>query len=98
MLGLLKVRELMTEAGVYTDALFEDVVYQSAEFFESSERLHLDIKDQFEKDYSTNYKGMGAREKVASGIIDAYEQLSGKKLVAKPFAITMPAPQKQVAA
>lgn len=90
MLGLLKVRELMTESGVYTDALFEDVVYQSAEFFESSERLHLDIKDEFEKVYPTNYRGMGAREKVASGIIDAYEKLSGNKLVAKPFAITMP--------
>ena len=41
---------------------------------------------------------MGVREKVASGIIDAYEQLSRKKLVAKPFAISMPVVQQQVAA
>lgn len=90
MLGFLKVRELMIEAGVYTDSLFEDVVYQASEFFESSERLHLDIKSEFEKIYPTNYKGMGIREKVASGIIDAYETLSGKTLVPKPFDISMP--------
>lgn len=90
MLGLLKVRELMVGAGIYTDALFEDVIYQASEFFESSERLHLDIKDEFEKTYPTNYKGMGVREKIASGIIDAYEKKSNKSLVTKPFAINMP--------
>jgi hypothetical protein len=90
MLGLLKVRELMVEANVYTDELFEDVIYQSSEFFESAERLHLDIKDEFEHQYPTNYKGMGVREKIASGIIDAYEQSTSKKLITKPFVITMP--------
>jgi len=97
MLGFLKVRELMLESGVYTDALFEDVVYQSSNFFESSERLHLDIKDEFEAKYPTNYKGMGVREKVASGIIDAYEQMSGKTLVPKPFEISMPRPMEDEA-
>ena len=90
MLGFLKVRELMEEHGNYSDELFEDVFYHNSNFFESSDRLHNDIKEQFEADYPTNYRGMGVREKIASGIIDAYEQLSGKKLVAKPFAITMP--------
>jgi hypothetical protein len=90
MLGLLKVRELMIGANVYTDELFEDVIFQCSNFFESSERLHLDIKDEFEAVYPTNYKGMGVREKIASGIIDAYEQLSGNTLVPKPFAINMP--------
>jgi hypothetical protein len=90
MLGFLKVREEMELAGVYTEELFEDVVFQASEFFESSDRLHNDIKEQFEVDYKTNYRGMGVREKVASGIIDAYEQRTGKTLCPKPFAITMP--------
>ena len=54
--------------------------------------MHLDIKDEFEAAYPTNYKGMGVREKIASGIIDAYEQLSGNTLVPKPFTINMPRP------
>jgi hypothetical protein len=90
MLGFLKVRELMEEADVYTDDLFEEVIYNNAEFFESSDRLHNDIKEQFEQDYPTNYRGMGVREKVASGIIDVYQQRSGKELVQKPFEISMP--------
>tara|TARA_B110000503_G_scaffold86091_1_gene131091 strand:+ start:3053 stop:4051 length:999 start_codon:yes stop_codon:yes gene_type:complete len=90
MLGFLKVREVMENEGVFSDELFEDVIYQASEFFESSDRLHNDIKEQFEVDYPTNYRGMGVREKVASGIIDAYEQLTGKALCAKPFTITMP--------
>jgi hypothetical protein len=91
MLGFLKVREEMEAAGVYSDERFEDVFYHASEFFESSDRLHNDIKEQFEKDYPTNYRGMGVREKVASGIIDAYEQRSGEMLCPKPFSITMPA-------
>ena len=98
MLGLLKVRELLTGAGIYTDDLFEDVVYQASEFFESSERLHLDIKDEFEKTYPTNYKGMGVREKIASGIIDAYEKKTNNQLVPKPFAINMPMPRVEAVA
>lgn len=90
LLGFLKVREEMVLAKAYSDKVFEDVFYQASEFFESSDRLHNDIKEQFEKDYKTNYRGMGVREKVASGIIDAYEQRSGKTLCPKPFAITMP--------
>jgi hypothetical protein len=90
MLGFLKVREEMESAGVYSEDLFEDVFYQASEFFESSERLHNDIKEQFEADYPTNYRGMGVREKVASGIIDAYEQKTNKTLCSKPFAISMP--------
>lgn len=90
MLGFLKVRELMIESKVYSDDLFEDVFYNCSEFFESSDRLHNDIKEQFQADYPTNHRGMGVREKVASGIIDVYEQSTGKTLVAKPFAIKMP--------
>lgn len=90
MFGFLKVRESMEAADVYSDELFEDVFYQAGEFFLSSDRLHNDIKEQFQADYPTNYRGMGVREKVASGIIDAYEQLTGQPLCPKPFAITMP--------
>lgn len=95
MLGFLKVREEMELAKVYSDELLEDVFYQASEFFESSDRLHNDIKEQFEVAYPTNYRGMGVREKVASGIIDAYEQRTGKTLCPKPFAITMPAMKEQ---
>ena len=54
------------------------------------DRLHNDIKEEFEVAYPTNYRGMGVREKVASGIIDAYEKMSKKTLVTKPFNISMP--------
>jgi hypothetical protein len=33
---------------------------------------------------------MGHREQVASGIIDIYEQETGKKFVKKPFEISIP--------
>lgn len=90
MLGFLKVREEMEAAKIYSDDLFEDVFYHTSEFFETSDRVHLDIKKEFEVKYPTNYRGMGEREKIASGIIDAYEQLTGKTLCPKPFSITMP--------
>jgi len=90
MMGFLKVREEMEAADVYSDELFEDVFYHASEFFESSDRLHNDIKEQFKVDYKTNHQGMGVREKVASGIIDAYEQRTGETLCPKPFPITMP--------
>lgn len=96
MLGFLKVKEIMVEEDVYTDELFEDVFYHASEFFETSDRLHNDIKEQFEVDYPTNYRGMGVREKVASGIIDAYEQRTGKELCQKPFAISMPSMEEVV--
>lgn len=90
MLGFLKLKELMETDKVYSDALFEEVFYAASEFFDSSERLHLDIKDQFEEEYPTNYKGIGVREKIASGIIDAYQQVTGKTFpVEKPFDISM---------
>ena len=98
MLGFLKVRDLMVETNVYSDKLFEDVFYHNSEFFESADRLHNDIKDEFEVKYPTNYRGMGVREKVASGIIDAYEKRTGKKLVAKPFEIDMPMVQQEAVA
>lgn len=96
MLGFLKVREEMVTAGVYSDELFEDVFYEASEFFESSDRLHNDIKEQFEEDYPTNYRGMGVREKVASGIIDAYEQRTGNTLCPKPFPVTMPSMDEEL--
>lgn len=90
MLGLLKVRELMQAKGNYSDDLFEDVINACADYFESSDRMHLDIKNQFEVTYPTNYKGMGVREKIASGIINVYEKSTGKRLCPKPFDINMP--------
>jgi len=90
MMGFLKVKELMEEAGVYTDDVFENVFHYNAEFFMSADRLHLDIKDEFVETYPTNYRGMGVREKVASGIINVYEKRSQQKLVDMPFEIDMP--------
>lgn len=90
MLGLLKTRELLKESDTYSDDVFEDLLSAAADYFESSERLHLDIKDEFEKTYPTNYKGMGVREKIASGLIDIYEKSFDKTLCDKPFDISMP--------
>ena len=96
MFGFLKTKEQMEQDGVYTDELFEDVFYQASEFFESSQRLHQDIKNQFMHVYPSNYKGMGVREKIASGIISAYEQRTGNSLCQQPFGITMPCLKKVV--
>lgn len=90
MLGLLKVRELMQTHNSYSDDLFEDVINACAGYFESSDRMHLDIKKQFETTYPTNYKGMGVREKVASGIINVYEKSTAQRLCPMPFDISMP--------
>lgn len=92
MMGFLKVRELMHVHGVYSDTLFEEVVDAASDYFESCERLHLDIKEEFEYQYPTNYKGMGVREKVASGIIAVYNLTHKTKLCPMPFSITMPDP------
>lgn len=90
MLGFLKVKELMEDNGVFDDDVFDDIFAECSNYFETADRLHLDIKDEFAVTYPTNYKGMGVREKVASGIINVYEKRSGKSLVEMPFAIDMP--------
>lgn len=90
MMGFLKVKELMEAAGIFSETLFDDVFAESAAHFENADRLHLDIKDEFVYAYPTNYKGMGVKEKVASGIINVYEKATGKKLVPMPFVIDMP--------
>jgi len=90
MMGFLKVKELMEQSKVYTEDKFDDVFAECAAYFESADRLHLDIKDEFAVTYPTNYKGMGVKEKVASGIINVYEKATGKSLVDMPFKINMP--------
>ena len=81
MMGFLKVKALMEQAGVFAEC---------AAYFESADRLHLDIKDEFAVTYPTNYKGMGVKEKVASGIINVYQKSTGNTLVDMPFKIDMP--------
>ena len=90
MLGFLKTKEIMQQEEVYTDNNFEDVFFAATECFLSSERLHLDIKKEFGKKYPTNHKGMGVREKIASGLINVYEKTYKKKLCNMPFEIEMP--------
>jgi hypothetical protein len=90
VLGFLKVREIMVNEGVWTDSTFNDVVFESANYAETNKDLHLGINHVFQSTYPTNYKGMGVREKIASGIIDIYEQAKNAKLCPKPFAISMP--------
>ena len=94
MLGFLKVRQIMQESGNIPDSKFEsvfnDLFYHCSNHFETSKDVHAYIHDQFEITYPTNYKGMGHREQVASGIIDIYEQEIGKKFVKKPFDISIP--------
>ena len=90
MMGFLKVKELMELKGTFTEDLFDDVFAECAAYFESADRLHLDIKDEFAVTYPTNYKGMGVKEKVASGIINVYEKATGKTFCDMPFEIDMP--------
>lgn len=90
VMGFLKVRALMEANGIFTDDLYDDVFAECAAHFQSADRLHLDIKDEFAVTYPTNFKGMGVREKVASGIINVYEKATNKTLVDMPFTIDMP--------
>jgi hypothetical protein len=90
VLGLLKVREIMVDEGVWNDSVFNDVVFECSNVAENNKDLHLGINNAFQAQYPTNYKGMGVREKIASGIIDIYEQAKGKALCSKPFAIKVP--------
>jgi len=94
MLGYLKVRELMRESGdIPTDqfeSIFNDMFYYPQQWFTNSKKLHAYIHRQFVINHSTNYKGMGHREQVASGIIDIYEQNTGNKILTKPFPISIP--------
>jgi hypothetical protein len=91
MLGIGKVLFLLKEKNLLTDNTVSEIGAALFANFDDSNRLHLDIKEQFSKDHPSNYKGMNAMEKVASGIIDVYEQHYKKNIgVAKPFDITMP--------
>lgn len=90
MLGFLKVREILIAEDAYTDSVFKDLFYEASQRFESGKDLHLSVNHAFEKKYPTNYKGMGVREKVASGIIAIWEQVKNKTLCTKPFDITIP--------
>jgi hypothetical protein len=91
MLGIGKVFFLLKEKGLLTEKIKKDIGAALFANFDDSNRLHLDIKEQFENDYPSNYKGMNAMEKVASGIIDVYEQYYNKSIgVNKPFDITIP--------
>ena len=90
VLGLLKVREIMVDEGVWNDSVFNDVVFECSNWAETNKDLHLNINHSFKTTYPTNYKGMGVREKIASGIIDIYEQAKGKTLCTKPFTINVP--------
>ena len=90
MNGFLKVKELLEVHGKFDDDLFDEVFIESGNHFEDSNRLHLDIKREFEHEHPTNYKGMNNTEKVASGIINVYEKATGNDLVPMPFSIDMP--------
>jgi hypothetical protein len=91
MLGIGKVFLLLKAEGKLTDSVRKDVGAALFANFEDSDRLHLDIKEQFATTYPSNYKGMNAMEKVASGIIDVYQQHYNKSIeIDKPFDIVMP--------
>jgi hypothetical protein len=89
-LGFLKLREIMVNDGLWNDSTFNDVVFECSNYAETNKDLHLGINHAFQNTYPTNYKGMGVREKIASGIIDIYEKVKGTTLCNKPFEISMP--------
>jgi len=74
MLGFLKVRELLIEQNVFSDSIFNDIFYESSLYSDGAKELHLSINHAFQFTYPTNYKGMGVREKVASGVISLYDK------------------------
>jgi len=86
--GFLKVKELLGDN--FNDDVFDDLFAEAHATFENSDRIHLDIKEEFARTYPTNYKGMGVPEKIASGLINVYEKRTGKNLVSMPFPINMP--------
>jgi hypothetical protein len=90
VLGFLKVREIMVDSGLWNDSTFNDVVFECSNYAETNKDLHLGINHAFQTTYPTNYKGMGVREKIASGIIDIYGKSKGTPLCDKPFEIDMP--------
>ena len=90
VLGFLKVREILVNDGLWNDSTFNDVVFECANYAETNKDLHLGVNHAFQTTYPTNYKGMGVREKIASGIIDIYEKAKGITLCDKPFVISMP--------
>lgn len=89
-LGFLKVREVMRDEGVWNDSVFNDMFFHASNYAETNKDLHLGINHAFQITYPTNYKGMGVREKIASGIIDIYEQATGTIVCSKPFEIKVP--------
>lgn len=91
MLGIGKVFLLLKAEGKLNEKIKKDIGAALYANFDDSNRLHIDIKEQFKTDYPSNHKGMNAMEKVASGIIDVYNQHYNKSIgVNKPFEITIP--------
>lgn len=90
VLGFLKLREILVNDGLWNDSTFNDVFFECSNYAETNKDLHLGINHAFQTTYPTNYKGMGVREKIASGIIDIYEKAKGTPLCDKPFEISMP--------
>jgi hypothetical protein len=80
----------MVDSGLWNDSTFNDVVFECSNYAETNKDLHLGINHAFQTKYPTNYKGMGVREKIASGIIDIYEKAKSVNLCNKPFEISMP--------
>jgi hypothetical protein len=89
MLGFLKLKEILEQQKVYTEDLLTEVISECSNYFASAKDMHLHINHAFMTTYPTNYKGMGVREKIASGIISIYEQSKPGLLLPKPFAITI---------
>jgi hypothetical protein len=87
MLGFLKTKEILEHEGTYTEDLLVDIIYTCSSYFSSAKDLHLHINHAFQTTYPTNYKGMGVREKIASGILSVYEQAKPEFTANKPFEI-----------
>jgi hypothetical protein len=90
MIGFLKLKEILIMEKVYTEELLSDIILECSNYFADATRLHRQIDQAFQKEYPTNYKGMGVREKIASGIISVYEQVKPGNTWPKPFNIVVP--------
>jgi hypothetical protein len=89
MLGFLKLKEILVNEDVYAEELLTDIISECSNYFASAKDMHLHINHAFMNTYPTNYKGMGVREKIASGIISIYEQVKPGYTFPKPFDIVV---------
>lgn len=90
MLGIAKLFKMLMKANKFDDNIKQEIGYVCSYSFEDANRLQLDIKDEFNKQYKEMAKGIAVMEKVAAGIANVYQQHYGKSLGVDVLDIKIP--------